>query len=65
MESHLDGLPKYGVTLSGSPENPVIENRSCKNGHRLCVQDSGSERSKTDRSGPVDDFRVAGRGDFV
>jgi len=28
MENRLDGLPKYGVTLSGSPENPVIENRS-------------------------------------
>ena len=27
MENHLDGLPKYGVTLSGSPKNPVIENR--------------------------------------
>jgi hypothetical protein len=28
MENHLDGLPKYGVTLSGSPLNPAIENHS-------------------------------------
>jgi hypothetical protein len=28
MENHLEGLPKYGVTLSGSPLNPVIENHS-------------------------------------
>jgi hypothetical protein len=27
MERDVDGLPKYGVTLSGSPKNPVIENR--------------------------------------
>ena len=26
--STLQGLPEYGVTLSGTPENPVIENRS-------------------------------------
>jgi tetratricopeptide (TPR) repeat protein len=26
--SSLVGLPQYGVTLSGSPENPVIENHS-------------------------------------
>jgi hypothetical protein len=26
--SPLEGLPQYGVTLSGSPENPVIENHS-------------------------------------
>jgi hypothetical protein len=30
MENHLEGLPQYGVTLSGTPENPVIENRSGK-----------------------------------
>jgi hypothetical protein len=30
MENHLVGLPEYGVTLSGSPENSVIENRSGK-----------------------------------
>jgi tetratricopeptide (TPR) repeat protein len=24
----LEGLPQYGITLSGSPENPVIENHS-------------------------------------
>ena len=28
MENHLEGLPEYGVLLTGSPENPVIENRS-------------------------------------
>jgi len=26
----LKGLPEYGVTLSGSPQNPVIENRSSR-----------------------------------
>jgi hypothetical protein len=26
--STLQGLPEYGVTLSGTPENPVIENHS-------------------------------------
>lgn len=24
----LQGLPAYGITLSGTPENPVIENHS-------------------------------------
>ena len=28
MDNRLDGLPEYGVTLSGSATNPVIENRS-------------------------------------
>jgi hypothetical protein len=28
MENHLEGLPEYGVLLTGSPENPVIENHS-------------------------------------
>jgi hypothetical protein len=28
MESHLDGLPEHAVLLTGSPENPVIENHS-------------------------------------
>ena len=28
MENHLEGLPEYGVTLSGSPENPILENHS-------------------------------------
>jgi hypothetical protein len=26
--STLEGLPEYGVTLSGTPENPIIENNS-------------------------------------
>lgn len=28
MENHLDGLPEHGVLLTGTPENPVIENHS-------------------------------------
>ena len=28
MENRLVGLPEHGVLLTGSPENPVIENRS-------------------------------------
>jgi hypothetical protein len=28
MENHLAGLPEHGVLLTGTPENPVIENRS-------------------------------------
>jgi len=30
MENHLGGLPEHGVLLTGSLENPVIENRSGK-----------------------------------
>jgi hypothetical protein len=28
MESYLDGLPEHGVLLTGTLENPVIENHS-------------------------------------
>jgi hypothetical protein len=28
MENHLAGLPEHGVLLTGTPENPILENRS-------------------------------------
>jgi len=39
------GMPEYGVTLSGSPENPVIENRSGKTiiGYRVGFANSNYE----------------------
>jgi Flp pilus assembly protein TadD len=38
----LEGLPQYGVTLSGSPENPVIENHSGRTVIGYVVETAGA-----------------------
>jgi hypothetical protein len=60
MENRLDGLPKYGVTLSGSPENPIIENRSGRAviGYRLKTVDQNGHGPASDATGI---FRAASR----